>query len=160
MAQQKQYILVDGYNVTHSWPQLKRMMGHDIDAAASLLVERLSVLHDAVSCEVTVVFDGKSDAVETMYPAGDKAPCVIYSPSGTSADAIIEQIVNNAPDGDAFTVVSKDNALCLSVFARGAHVISPETLLERVRKERDLMSKTLLAQRKKHNSDFGNKLFQ
>jgi hypothetical protein len=153
-ATPKQYLLVDGYNVAHAWPQLRKVLSRDIDAAAELLVSRLAILHDPEACEVTIVFDGRGDRIDFAQPPGGKLPCVMYSPAGRSADALIEQIVYNAPDGGAFTVATRDNALCLSAVTRGAHVISPEALLEWLDREG---AKTM--PRDKRSDSFGNRLF-
>jgi predicted RNA-binding protein with PIN domain len=129
-----------------------------VDSAALFLTERLAVLHDVDSCEVTIVFDGKGERVELLRHGGEAAPCVIYAPAGVSADAIIEQIVSRAPDADDFTVASRDNALCLSVYARGAHVISPDELLDMVKREQRAMGKDLRWRKQQSDRDFGNRM--
>lgn len=159
MPAKRQYLLVDGYNVAHSWPDIRKMLERDVDSAAALLVERLAVLHDAEACEVTIVFDGRGERVELQRHGGANAPCVIYAPAGVSADAIIEQIVNRAPDADDFTVASRDNALCLSVFSCGAHTITPDELLDRVRRERNALGKALRERTRETDRNFGNRLF-
>ncbi len=159
VAGRRQYILVDGYNVAHAWPQLRQLLSRDLDAAAAQLAASLSILHDGESSELTIVFDGKGERADTSNPGGPKAPCIIYSPAGLSADAIIEQIVSRAPEPDCFTVATRDNALRLSVFARGAHVISPEELLEWQEREQRSIGRELGEQRRKNDHKFGNKLF-
>lgn len=158
MPASRQYLLVDGYNVAHCWPDVSPVIARDIDAAAAILVERLTPLHDPDQCEVTIVFDGRGSVAETVREA-PSLPCVIYSPSGTSADAIIEQIVARAPDPNAFTVVSRDNALCLSVYAGGANVISPDDLLERLHRESSDAARRIAGNNQTGSHHFGSHPF-
>ena len=160
MPTRRQYLLIDGYNVAHAWPDVLKVMERDIDTAASMLAGIVAVLHDPEKCEVTVVFDGRSDRVDIQRSAKMVAPCVIYAPAGKTADAIIEQIVANAPDAEAFTVATRDNALSLSVYSRNAHVITPDELLEWVRREHKEVERTILKRARATDAGFGNKLFK
>lgn len=159
MPDRRQYLLVDGYNVVHSWPETRVLLPRDIDAAAELLVERLAILHDSKRFEVTVVFDGRQDRTEVVNDGKSSIPCVIYAKLGKSADAVIEEIVAKAPDASAFTVVSRDGALGNSAFSSGAHVISPDALLEWVSSELRKLASNLAARKYKSDKNFGNKLF-
>jgi predicted RNA-binding protein with PIN domain len=159
MPAKRQYLLVDGYNVVHSWPETRALLPLDLDAAAELLVERLALLHDPQHCEVTIVFDGQRDNTEIVSDGRGSVPGVIYAKAGKSADAVIEEIVAKAQDADAFTVVSRDNALGNSAFSSGAQVIGPDALLDWVTREKRKLAAD--AARRKHQADqsFGNKLF-
>jgi predicted RNA-binding protein with PIN domain len=159
MPVRKQYLLVDGYNVVHAWPQTRALLPRDIDAAAELLVERLAVLHDPERFEVTVVFDGKSDRTEIVSDGSGSIPGVIYAKSGRSADAVIEEIVAKAPDPSAFTVVSRDNALGTSTFSSGAQVIGPDALLDMVRRERRSIAADSAVRKSDADKKFGNRIF-
>jgi len=89
------------------------MLDRDLDSAAAIMTGILAILHDPEKCEVTVVFDGRGDRVEIQQEREGAIPCVIYAPVGKTADAIIEEILNRAPDAEAFTVATRDNALTL-----------------------------------------------
>ena len=159
MPARKQYLLVDGYNVVHSWPETRAMLPRDIDAAAELLVERLAVLHDPETFEVTVVFDGQREINEIAHDGRGSHPGVIYAKFGKSADAVIEEIVARAPDASAFTVVSRDNALGVSTFSSGAQVIGPDALLGMVTREKRKLSGSVEARRQRESRNFGNRIF-
>src|SRR5690554_4947143 len=90
------HLLIDGYNVIHSWPDLKRLMKDSPDAACNQLFERVRVIHDQDGCRVSVVFDGNRNAIEVEHPTGQDALSRIYAPADLSADGVIEQIVSNA----------------------------------------------------------------
>lgn len=159
MPVRKQYLLVDGYNVVHAWPETRALLPRDLDAAAELLVERLTVLHDPVRFEVTVVFDGKGDRTEIVNDGSGPVPGVIYAKIGRSADAVIEEIVARAPDPSAFTVVSRDNALGSSSFSSGAQVMGPDALLSLVRREQRSIDSDTASRKNEADKKFGNRLF-
>ena len=159
MPAKRQYLLIDGYNIIHSWPDLREIFLRDIDAAAGRLVEMLAVLHDADTMEVTIVFDGRGDRLQLNIEDCPTMPCVIYTPTGTTADAIIEQIVSKAPDATAFTVASRDNALCMSVYSRGALVMTPDELLNWTTRERRSIASSTAKNKNENARNFGNKLF-
>src|SRR5438270_2395612 len=54
-------LIVDGYNVIHAWPSLKRLLSEaSLEAARDKLVERVGVLGMISGESVTVVFDAPS----------------------------------------------------------------------------------------------------
>src|SRR5712692_8438126 len=55
-------LVVDGYNVIHAWPTLKRLLGVSLEAARDKLIERLSVYGLVTGADVTVVFDSHQKA--------------------------------------------------------------------------------------------------
>lgn len=157
MPTPRQYLLVDGYNIAHAWPQVRRLLSRDIDAAAAFLTEKLAVLHDPESCEVTIVFDGSGERVESVS-GGGSLPFVIYAHRGLTADAVIEQIVEKAPDAKLFTIATRDNAIVLSAHTRGATVIGPDALADWAERQRAQVERTVV-RKVKSNGSFGNRLF-
>jgi len=157
MPTHRQYLLVDGYNIVHAWPETRRLLPHDVDAAAALLVERLAVLHDGTSCEVTIVFDGRGERAESVS-GGGALPFVIYAQEGRTADAVIEQIVARAPDAKHFTIATRDNAITLSVHTRGATVIGPDALADWVDRQKAQVERTVV-RKLRSDGKFGNRLF-
>jgi predicted RNA-binding protein with PIN domain len=132
-------------------------MERDVDAAAQILVERLTLLHDPEHLEVTIVFDGRGGVMQKTYDP-IRLPCVLYSPSGVSADALIEQMLSRAPRPDDFTVATRDNAIALSAHAARAHVITPADLAEWVKREHTAATRNI-GRIHKGGGDFGNRLF-
>src|SRR5260370_341171 len=50
-------LIVDGYNIIHAWPSLKRLLGVSLEAARDKLVERLSVYALVTGPDVTLAFE-------------------------------------------------------------------------------------------------------
>jgi len=157
MLTPRQYLLVDGYNIVHSWPQTRGLLSRDVDAAAALLVEKLAVLHDPESCEVTIVFDGREERAESVS-GGGALPFVIYAHKGLTADAVIERIVEKAPDAKLFTIATRDNAIVLSAHTRGATVIGPDALADWADRQRAQVERTV-GRKVKSGGNFGNRIF-
>lgn len=158
MATPRPYLLVDGYNVAHAWPRLATMTRRDPNLAAAQLVERLRVLHDAEGFQVTVIFDGKGQKTEASATQNPGELCVLYSPAGLSADALIEQIIYRAPDASLFTVATRDNMIRDAASCSGARSITPAELLEWVENAERRQSRGILARSQKSSRSFGNRL--
>src|SRR5258708_13764335 len=85
-------LIVDGYNVIHAWPSLKRLLGVSLEAARDKLVERLSVYALVTGAEVTVVFDAHRAASRTNSEQMVERVRVIFAPKGHSAVQLIEPL--------------------------------------------------------------------
>ena len=128
METRTRHLLVDGYNVIHCLPDLKRHFREGVSAGCARLVAWVGVLHDVEGIRVTVVFDGRGDDIEIERPTEDLTYSVLYSPRGMSADDLIEQLVGASEKPDDFQVVTRDNLVRETVRALGAEPLSPEEL--------------------------------
>jgi predicted RNA-binding protein with PIN domain len=119
-------LIVDGYNVVHAWPSLKRLLSEaSLEAARDSLVERLSVLGMVTGADVTVVFDAHhSTAVSNSRETVDGVH-VVFTRKGHSADHAIERIAYQATNaGDVITVATSDRFQRDLVRGMGGAVIS------------------------------------
>ncbi len=119
-------IIVDGYNVVHAWPPLKRLLTEaNLETARDKLVERLSVLGHVTGAEVTVVFDAHHSAARTNSEEMVDGVRVVFSRKGHSADHVIERMAYEAGDtGDSLTVATSDRFQRDLVRGMGGAVIS------------------------------------
>ena len=127
-------VIVDGYNVIHAWPQLKRLLGDaSLEAARDRLVERLSVFGLVAGVDVTVVFDAHHSAARTNSEELIEGVHVLFTRKGHSADHVIERIAYDASQsGDAITVATSDRFQRDLVRGMGGAVISAPELERRV----------------------------
>ena len=58
-----EWLIIDGYNVLHTQPQLVALMRSDMEQARHQLVRQIEAATLAMADQVTLVFDGKN-AVE------------------------------------------------------------------------------------------------
>ncbi len=125
-------VIVDGYNVVHAWPSLKRLMSEaSLEAARDSLVERLSVLGYITGADVTVVFDSHQAAANSQETV--EGVHVMFTRRGHSADHAIERIAYDASQaGDVITVATSDRFQRDMVRGMGGAVISALELERRV----------------------------
>ena len=118
-------LIVDGYNVIHAWPSLKRLLDVSLEASRDKLVERLSVYGLVSGTEVTVVFDAHHSAARANAEEWVEGVRVLFTRKGHSADHAIERIAYGATGaGDAITVATSDRFQSDLVRGMGGAVIS------------------------------------
>lgn len=127
-------VVVDGYNVVHAWPELKRLLsGASLEAARDRLIERLSVFAMVAGAEVTVVFDAHHSTARTNTEELVEGVHVLFTRKGHSADHAIERIAYDASQvGDMITVATSDRFQRDLVRGMGGAVISALELERRV----------------------------
>jgi predicted RNA-binding protein with PIN domain len=127
-------VIVDGYNVIHAWPELKRLLtGASLEAARDRLIERLSVFGMVVSADVTVVFDAHHSTARTNSEEMVEGVRVLFTRKGHSADHAIERMAYAASQaGDVITVATSDRFQRDLVRGMGGAVISALELERRV----------------------------
>jgi predicted RNA-binding protein with PIN domain len=127
-------VIVDGYNVIHAWPELKRLLtGASLEAARERLIERLSVFGMVAGADVTVVFDAHHSAARMNSEQTVDGVRVVFTRKGHSADHIIERMAYEASQaGDVITVATSDRFQRDLVRGMGGAVISALELERRV----------------------------
>jgi predicted RNA-binding protein with PIN domain len=117
-------LIVDGYNVVHAWPSLKRELDEaGLEAARDRLIERMAVLGMVTGAEVTVVFDSHRAASSSEEVI--EGVRVMFTRKGHSADHAIERIAYLAAEaGDVITVATSDRFQRDLVRGMGGAVIS------------------------------------
>ena len=127
-------VIVDGYNVIHAWPQLKRLMDDaSLESARDKLIERLSVFGMVIGADVTVVFDAHHSTARTNSQEEVEGVHVLFTRKGHSADHAIERIAYEASQvGDVITVATSDRFQRDLVRGMGGAVISALELERRV----------------------------
>ena len=102
-------VIVDGYNIIHKWPRLKKHMNkNDPGRARQLLVDDLENMRSIKGWRIEVVFDGAGkdnrvgplgDTLQKRMTAADKASTkdvskhgvrVVFTGTGVEADSYIE----------------------------------------------------------------------
>ncbi len=126
-------MIVDGYNVIHAWPSLKRLLNVSLEAARDKLVERLSTYGLVTGEDVTVVFDAHHSASRANSEERVEGVRVMFTRRGHSADHAIERIAYDATAaGDVITVATSDRFQRDLVSGMGGAVISAPELERRV----------------------------
>ncbi len=104
-------ILVDGYSLLHSWPELARGKARYSSAARTELIHVLRQYGDAIATPITVVFDGAGPAAHAAHEVPSSPEMeIIYSKSGQTADDIIEWVTARLVAYGEVLVISNDFA--------------------------------------------------
>jgi predicted RNA-binding protein with PIN domain len=117
-------ILVDGYSLLHSWPELAPGKARHSQAARDELIHVLTLYQDACGTPVTVIFDGAGSKRGRPEP-GDQPPVeVLYSRAGQTADQMIERATYRFKEFGEVLVVTDDFAERDTVMSLGGMVAS------------------------------------
>lgn len=117
-------ILVDGYSLLHSWPELAAGAARHSEAARNALVEMLTQYQDACGTPVTVFFDGTG--ARRGKPKNQAAGVVevLFSSGGQTADDLIERAAHRFQAYGEVLVVTDDFAERETVSGFGGSVAS------------------------------------
>lgn len=127
-----QTLIVDGYNVVHAWPELKRILQtRGLEDARDRLVHVLSEYAAHTGVRVTVVFDSHERIDSAEPPQVVDGVTVLFGSRAASADHVIERLAQaSSRRGDAsqVTVATGDRLQRALVGAMGVSTISAEAL--------------------------------
>ncbi len=117
-------ILVDGYSLLHSWPEVAPGRARHSEAAREELMSLLRLFQDADGTPVTVVFDGRGDKKHTPHSNSTRGLEVLFSGDGRTADDLIERAACRFRPYGEVLVVTNDRAERDTVMSFGGSVSS------------------------------------
>ena len=142
MARRRELLVVDGYNVIHATPRYERLVYPASDdplssdvypRAREALISDVAAFAQA-SYDAVVVFDGAGNVNPERPNIGAAGVRVVFSPTGVSADRVIEQLVTDAREsGRACTVATSDGTIQAVAMGKGVTRISARMLTEEIR---------------------------
>lgn len=100
----RDYLIVDGHSIVFAWPELRALHARRPAAARDALVKALTGYQDGSGVRVVLVFDGQGP--KASEEAG--AIQVFYSPSGKTADDLVERLVAKYGATHRLTVATSD----------------------------------------------------
>lgn len=128
---QKEYLLVDGYNIIHAWPELRELAKDNLTGARDRLLEILSNYQGFRKSTVIVVFDAYRvpgnatvSAYQNLY--------VVYTKEAETADQYIEKAVHQISKEHQVTVATSDGVEQVIIMGQGALRMSANGLYEEV----------------------------
>jgi len=127
---QSTFLLVDGNNVIHAWPDLLELHRRRRGLAHTELCHRLRQVHDTGNYRVVVVIDGRHSQLSEERETGGFQ--VIYSDAGRTADDIIERLALAYAKQYRIIVATDDRAEANLVSSFGAEVMSAGALRDLV----------------------------
>ena len=99
-------ILIDGYSLLHSWPELAPGKARHTAAARDELVRILTLYRDATHTPITIFFDGSGPKIiGSPETASTSEVEILFSRAGQTADQMIERAaVRFQPYGEVLAV--------------------------------------------------------
>lgn len=130
-----EYIVVDGYNVVHAWPELIKLKEESLEHARDRLVHILADYAGLSGDRVVVVFDAHQvrGAGSARFEEINGVQ-VFYTREEETADAMIERLVGEMPRDGYTRVVTSDWDEQRIILGRGAYRMTPGELHQRVQR--------------------------
>lgn len=130
--EQKEYLLVDGYNIIFAWDELKELAQTNIDGARTRLMDILSNYQGYKKCTLILVFD----AYKVEGNPGEVLKYhnihVVYTKEAETADQYIEKTVHEIGRKYHVTVATSDNLEQVIILGQGGHRLSAQNLREEI----------------------------
>lgn len=129
-------LLVDGYNMIHSWSELVPLAQEDLSAARDQLIQLLSSFQGTRTGILILVFDayqvkdnpGSIQKLHNLY--------VVYTKTSQTADSYIEKATHQLADEFEVTVATSDGMEQLIIMGQGAMRLSSRELEAQVQQLR------------------------
>lgn len=146
---EKEYLLIDGYNVIFAWEHLNKLAQDNLDTARSLLINTLCNYQGYTQVELIVVFDAyrvknNPGTVETFHNIH-----IVYTKEAETADMYIEKVTHELTHRGKVSVVTSDSLEQLIILGGGALRISAEQFYKQVTDAENAIRDILSEQRNK-----------
>ena len=124
------YLLVDGYNIIFSWPELNALAVDNMDGARSKLIDMLSNYQAVKKNKIILVFDayrveGRREEMFQMHNI-----YVVYTGEAQTADQYIEKFSKQNQKKYHITVATSDGLQQMIIRGAGARLLSARELKE------------------------------
>jgi len=150
-------ILVDGYSLLHSWPELAPGMARHSANARDELIHRLTLYQDAVATPVTIFFDGSAPKRLSKEPGEPAAVEVLYSHAGQTADEMIERAAYRFKPYGEVLAVTDDNAERDTVISLGGLASSCRNFIVDVENTLAELADEIKDHNRRERNRFGNR---
>lgn len=129
---EKEYLLVDGYNIIFAWEDLKELSKINIEGARNKLMDILCDYQGFKKCILILVFDaykvpGYGGEVRKYHNIH-----VVYTKEAETADQYIEKTVHEIGHKHKVTVATSDGLEQMIILGAGANRLSAQGLLEEI----------------------------
>ena len=138
-APEKEYLLIDGYNIIFAWEDLRELALKDIMAARDKLIDLLVDFAGFRKEHVILVFDAykvRGGRGEVIRVGGID---VIYTKEAETADLYIEKAAHELSKKYKVTVATSDAVEQVIIYGAGAYRMSAQNLLEELVLTKGLM---------------------
>ena len=125
---QKEYLLVDGYNIIFAWEELRELAEVNMDGARDRLIDILSNYQGVKKCSLILVFD----AYKLEGFPGEVLQYhnihVVYTKEAETADQYIEKVAHEIGRKYDVTVATSDGTEQVIIRGQGCRLLSAKEL--------------------------------
>jgi ribosomal protection tetracycline resistance protein len=124
----EEYLLVDGYNIIYTWPELKELTDENMDSARMKLLDYLSNYQWIRQCQIIVVFDayrvqGHREEIIDYHNIH-----MVYTKEAQTADQYIEKFAHDNQKKYNIAVATSDGLQQIIVRGAGCSLLSAREL--------------------------------
>lgn len=146
---EKEYLLVDGYNIIFAWEDLNELAKVNIEAARSKLMDILCNYQGYKKCTLILVFDaykveGNQGSVQKYHNIH-----VVYTKEAETADQYIEKTVHEIGRKYHVTVATSDAMEQVIILGQGASRMSAKNLLDEIGQMKEEIREFYIEKQKK-----------
>ena len=103
------HYIIDGYNVIHAIPSLKKTLSHNAETARELLIHSVAQMTHQKKFRCTIVFDGVTPINSPKQ--SPHAPVHIVFSSPLNADSRMKQMIESSKNRSLLVIVSSDREI-------------------------------------------------
>lgn len=129
---EKEYLLVDGYNIIFAWEELKDLAEASLDAARGKLVDMMCNYQGFVGCELILVFDAYKVKGNTREVYRHHNIHIVYTKEAETADQYIEKTTHELGRKYRVRVATSDALEQVIVMGQGAERVSARDFYKEV----------------------------
>ena len=146
---EKEYMLVDGYNIIFAWEDLNELAKVNIEGARNKLMDILCDYQGYKKCTLILVFDaykveGGQGSVQKYHNIH-----VVYTKEAETADQYIEKTVHEIGKKYHVTVATSDALEQVIILGQGADRLSARNLREEIQRMKEEIREDYLEKQKK-----------
>lgn len=157
----KEYLILDGYNVINSWPELKKIMDQGLEVARTELVGMMAEYRAFKGINVIIVFDAYLVKGSTRNKEKLKGIEVVFTKEKETADSYIERLIVELLSNkkNRVSVVTNDWTEQQMVLGGGATRISVREMILEFNRIKNKINKKIEIP-KKQNSTLSDRIDQ
>ena len=146
---EKEYLLVDGYNIIFAWEDLNELAKVNIEGARNKLMDILCNYQGYKKCTLILVFDaykveGGQGSVQKYHNIH-----VVYTKEAETADQYIEKTVHEIGKKYHVTVATSDALEQVIILGQGADRLSARNLREEIQRMKEEIRADYIEKQKK-----------
>ncbi|ABX42192.1 translation factor GTPase family protein [Lachnoclostridium phytofermentans] len=148
----EEYLLVDGYNIIHAWPELNEHVDENMHGARMKLLDILCNYQGIRKCQIIVVFDayrllGHPEEVIDYHNIH-----VVYTKEAQTADQYIEKFAHDNQKKYDITVATSDGLQQIIIRGAGCSLLSARDLKEEIDRVNDKLKNEFIETQAKNRN--------